>query len=324
LRFNEVSSDKPINLLEDDMSTNFEMVESELVVLRAGWYTANTQVFEPPGAALLTANAAGAPPVTAQFNVTYHGFSQAAEDAFQAAIDVWAITLTTPVTIRVEARWTPLNPQVLGSARPANVVKNFSSAPVADTLYPIALANKIQGSDLNAGPPHIIANFNSNFTNWYYGVDGLTPLNDYDLMSVVLHEIGHGLGFTGSMKVQNGKGTWGLGGSPLIWDRFIVNSHGEKLLDTSLFPNNSVGLAGQLQSNQLFFNGSNALATNANTPVRIYAPAVWEGGSSFSHLDEVTYPPGNPNSLMTPQIGRSEVIHSPGPLGVGILRDLGW
>lgn len=306
------------------MTTTFEMTESEFVVLRAGGYTANTQVFGPPGAALLTAHAAGAPPVTATFDVTYQGFSQAAEDAFQAAVDVWAVTLTTAVTIRVDARWTGLDPQVLGNARPGNIVKNFSAAPQTDTYYPIALANKIQGSDLSATTPHIVANFNSNFTNWYLGVDGLTPNNKYDLMSVVLHEIGHGLGFTGSMKVQTGKGVWGFGGSPMIWDHFIVNSHGEKLLDTSLFPNNSVELAAQLQSNQLFFNGSSALTANANTPVRIYAPAVWEGGSSFSHLDEVTFPAGNLNSLMTPQIGMAEVIHSPGPLGVGILRDLGW
>lgn len=37
--------------------------------------------------------------------------------------------------------------------------------------------------------------FNSN-TNWYYGIDGNPPSTKYDLISTVLHEIGHGLGFS--------------------------------------------------------------------------------------------------------------------------------
>ena len=308
------------------MATTMQSLGPQLVILRAGGYSARTHVFAPPAATLLTARAAIAPLVTASFNVTYHGFSDEAKTAFQAAVDVWSVMLTSRVTIRVTAHWTPLAPGVLGSAGPETFLRDFSAAPVAATWYPVALANTLQGSDLSPGNPHITANFNSNFANWYLGTDGLTPPDRFDLMSVVLHELGHGLGFVGSMNMSNnGAGSWGLGtGFPIIYDRFTENLQGQQLLDTALFPNPSAALAGQLQSNQLLFDGPHTRARNGTSPVRIYAPITWQQGSSFSHLNEVTFPSGNANSLMTPQIGMGEAIHAPGPIGLGVLHDLGW
>ncbi len=308
------------------MATSTESMGGRLVKVLAGGYSSGTHVFAPPAAALRIAEAALAPQVTATFDVTYHGFSDEAKTAFQAAVDVWSVTLMSSVTIRVDAHWTPLDdPRVLGSAGPETFVRDFSEAPEAGTWYPISLANALEGSDLSSGDPHITANFNSNFTNWYFGTDGLTPLDRYDLMSVVLHELGHGLGFVGSMDVEGGEGSWGLNTPfPIVYDRFTENLQGQQLLDTALFQNPSTELAGQLQSNQLFFNGSHARAGNGNNPVQIYAPLTWEPGSSFSHLNEVAFPSGNANSLMSPQIGRGEAIHDPGPVGTGVLQDLGW
>ncbi len=296
----------------------------QLVVLRAGGYSSRTHVFTPPTAALLTAHAAAAPTVTARFEVTYTGFSDEAKAAFQAAVDVWSVTLTTGVPIRVDAHFTPLDPGTLGSAGPETVLRDFPLAPRAQTWYPSALANKLSGTDLSPNAPHINANFNSDFSNWYLGLDGETPADQYDLMSVVLHELGHGLGFVGSANVKEGVGSLGLEGIPIIYDHFVENANGERILDASLFPNPSTELAGQLQSSQLFFNGARAAAANGHTRVRLYAPITWEGGSSFSHFNEDTFPAGNSNSLMTPQIGMAEAIHFPGRVGTALLRDLGW
>lgn len=301
-----------------------------LAILYAGEYTSKKHIYCPPSAALVTAGSAGAAAaVTANFSVTYTGFTPAAQAAFQAAVNVWSVLLATPVTIRIDAHWTPLAPRVLGSAGPASFNRDFTSAPSPGTWYPIALANKIAGRDLATHPTdaHIKANFSSSFPNWYLGSDGRTPSNQYDLMSVVLHEIGHGLGFIGSMHFDaaTGQGSWGLRTPfPLAYDRFVKNAQGQSLLDTALFPNPSSALAGQLQSNQLFFNGPNTRNANGGRPAQIYAPIRWEEGSSFSHLNEVSFPSGNANSLMTPQIGMGEAIHSPGPVGLAILHDQGW
>ncbi len=307
------------------MSTNMQMISGPLAIIRAGGYSAETKVLAPPGAALLTAAAASAPQVTTRFDVNYQGFTDEAKQAFQAAVDVWSVTLTSSVPIRVDATFTPLGTGVLGQAGPENILRDFSGAPHASMWFPVSLANAISGSDLTPGSAHISASFNSNFPNWYFGIDGATPPDRYDLMSVVLHELGHGLGFIGSANVAGGQGSWGANtGLPFIYDRFIENTQRERILDTNLFPNPSDQLAGQLQSSRLFFNGSRARTANANRPVPIYAPIVWERGSSYSHMDEVTFPAGNPNSLMTPQIGMGEVIHSPGPIGLSMLQDMGW
>lgn len=292
-----------------------------LIVLRAGPPGPISRVGPPR-----SIRPSGAAPASANFIVSYTGFSTEAQAAFQAAVDIWSSQISSPVPIRVSASWTALDPGVLGSAGAVNYLRNFTGAPQANTWYPIALANQLAGSDLDPSGVDIEANFSSVFPNWYYGTDGNTPAGDYDLMSVVLHELGHGLGFAGSgaYNTNTGSGSWGLGTQfPLIYDRFVENGSGQVLLNTTLFPNPSLALGGQLTGGDLFFNGTSTLAAAGGT-AKLYAPASWEQGSSYSHLDEDTFPAGDANSLMTPQFGQGESVHNPGAIVLGMFKDMGW
>jgi hypothetical protein len=188
------------------------------------------------------------------------------------------------------------------------------------TWYAVGLANKLGGVDRLPGNFDIHASFNSEF-DWYYGTDGNAPGGTYDFVSVVLHELGHGLGFLGAMNVSGGQGTWGNGGYPVIYDRFTENGAGQPLLG---FASPSTTLAAQLTSNNLFFDGPRARAANGGAAPRLYAPSSWQQGSSYSHLNEATYGVGNPNSLMTPALSSGEAIHDPGPITRGIFEDTGW
>jgi hypothetical protein len=264
-------------------------------------------------------------PQAAAFEVTYNGFTPQAQQVFQAALQVWGALITSPVPIKVTANWAPLGTGVLGSAGAAYVVRNFNGAPQANTWYPAALGNKLAGSDLQPTLNDINATFNSNFTNWYYGTDGNPPAGQYDLMSVILHEVGHGLGFFGSATVlADGTGRLGSSGSFIIFDLFVVNGSSQPVTDSTLFPNPSLALAAQLKGNNLFWGGPQGRSANGGTPPKTYAPATWAQGSSYSHFDEAAFAPGNPNSLMTPFIGGAEAIHSPGPNTLGLFRDMGW
>jgi len=165
------------------------------------------------------------------------------------------------------------------------------------------------------------------------------PVAQYDLASVVLHEIGHGLGFASLAKKSGTIGSFGLlqasDFSPIItsfpwpqldtlpgiFDRFIVNSLIHPL-DT--FANPSTALGAQLTNNNIYFNGSNALAANGNIKPRMYAPSTFSLGSSILHLNESTYPTGNINELMTPNAAAGNANHNPGPICIGILKDIGW
>src|SRR4029077_13913090 len=114
---------------------------------------------------------------------------------------------------------------VLGQAGSNFVYANFG-AGTANTYYHGALANKLAGVDVDPSSSDITATFNSAFPSWYFGTDSLTPFSKYDFESVVLHELGHGRGFSGSAKHEQTNGSYGLGTSnnPMIYDRFVESA----------------------------------------------------------------------------------------------------
>lgn len=277
--------------------------------------------FVPPPAILGERDAlgSGGPSIT----VFYTGFSPEAQKAFQYAVDIWKSVIVTPVVVEIDAYWQPLGATTLGSAAPYDELRSFTGAPTAN-WYPVALANKLAGKDLREAYPDIVANFNSAQKNWYFGLDGRPPAGKYDFVTVVLHEIGHGLGMVGTMKLQ-GTGQWGTSfsdNSPAIYDAWVVNGAGKGLV--SSFKNRTADLGKELVSNSLFWNGPGGIAGGDGKKPKLYAPKTWEQGSSVFHLDEATYPAGNANSLMTPVAGSAEAIHNPGPIVLGMLADMGW
>ncbi len=269
---------------------------------------------------------------SATFAVTYIGFSPAAEAAFQYAVDIWSQLITSAVTININATWGPLGEGVLGSAG-ANQYWYYGPQQY---IFPDALVDALVGADQGGGAADIVATFNSNFGDWYLGTDGNPPAGKYDLVSVVLHEIGHGLGFLGLPIVDDGaddaecNGTAGIGcwlagpTNPGIFDIFTEDNLGNALLNQGLFPDNSFQLGNVLTGMNVFFDGTGARAGNGGNPPELYAPGTWDGGSSYAHLDEAVFPAGNPNSLMTPFLASAEAIHNPGLITLGIFSDMGW
>ena len=260
---------------------------------------------------------------TSSFVVNYDaGFNAnpAAKAAFQYAVDQWSKVISSPVPIVIDASFTGLGAGILGSAGPTSMVRDFTGRPVANTWYPIALANALHGSDLDSVNADIDATFSSSFLSFYFGTDGNTA-GKIDFASVVLHELGHGLGFLGLMDVNSGIGSCcGGSGRPSAYDR-STTSNGTFLLS---IPDNSLALGNALQGQDLRFTGAQATAANSGTAPKLFGPSPWQSGSSYSHLDEATYPAGNVNSLMTPAIGANEVIHAPGPITLGMFADIGW
>ncbi|MBA3470406.1 MAG: hypothetical protein H0T53_12270, partial [Herpetosiphonaceae bacterium] len=264
-------------------------------------------------------------PNAANITVTYSGtWDASAQAAFEYAVTIWESKLTSAVEIKVTATWAVLGTGILGSAGATTIHRDFTNAPRSLTWYPQALANSLAGGDLSSAQPDINANFNSAFSSWYYGTDGVTPAGKYDFVTVVLHELGHGLGFFGSATVSSGQGSWGNSGFPYIYDVFTENVGGVDTTNTTSFPNPSAALASHLQGNALYFNGTQGTIGNGGTRPQLYAPTTWASGSSYSHLNESTYPAGNAHSLMTPQIGTAEANHSPGAVTLGIFYDMGW
>ena len=148
---------------------------------------------------------------------------------FQRAANIWATLLRSAVEIRVGAQFDPLSctatSGVLGSAGPITVHRDFAGAIFSGTWYHQALANKLAGADL-AAQNDINATFNSSVGSptclsmgWYYGIDG-NEGGQIELFPVVLHEIGHGLGFSTTTNGQTGVF---LNSFPHVFDRFLFD-----------------------------------------------------------------------------------------------------
>ena len=131
-------------------------------------------------------------------------------NVYQKAADRWSSMLDTNVDILVEASFAPLacdeDGTVLGQAGPKAVRRDFTNAPLPGVWYPVALANKFAGTDLS-GQADITMTFNSDVdnatclgnSNWYYGFDGNEGIHS-DFYVVALHELAHGLGFSGATR----------------------------------------------------------------------------------------------------------------------------
>lgn len=259
--------------------------------------------------------------------VNYIGFPDSARIAFEYAVSIWESLIFSTVPIYMQAQWQVLANNVLANCGPADYFVNFKGAPLTNVYYPVALAEKLTGEQIT-GPnsPDMIARFNSTIP-WYFGIDGKTPVNRYDFVTTVLHEIAHGLGFTGFFSVNTSRLLGYSGnqeGIPAVYDSFVQDFQSKRLVDTAFFPNPSETLYRALTSNLLYSGSFLGAKWNNNNLPRLYAPSTFNDGSSIYHLNGLTYPYGTPNTLMTHATGRGEAIHSPGPVTLGILSDLGW
>ncbi len=188
--------------------------------------------------------------------------------AFQRAADIWETFLDSDVEIIVSAAFNPLtcdmNGAVLGSAGATSVHADFTNAPVPDTWYNPSLASALAGVDINGGQAEINSQFNSSLDNgclnngWYYGLDGATPANFTAFLPVLLHEMGHGLGF---QTFTNGTTGAFIGGRKDIWTIFMQDLSTGEFWDEMT---NGERVASAINDPDLVWTGPNVTAEFPN------------------------------------------------------------
>jgi hypothetical protein len=258
---------------------------------------------------------------------------QARLNAFEHAASIWADVLNSNVTIEVDANMDPLtctaDGAVGGFAGSNAVSKDFAGAPETDTYYPIALANAIAGVDLDPGTADINATFNSDVdnavclgdTSWYYGFDANPPAGDIDFVTVVLHELGHGLGFQTFIDVETGAKFDGTDDAFML----LLEHHGATPSAYSGMTD-AQRLAANTADPDLHWLGAEVLKLASDIPltagflsghVRMYAPDPVELGSSVSHFSTAL----SPDELMEPSYTAPD--HNVG-MSLRLMQDIGW
>ena len=205
---------------------------------------------------------------------------------------------------------------MLGSARPGSYYSGFDGAPDPSLWYPSALANALAGKDLDSANPEMIIQVNS-VANWNTRNDGTPRSNEYDLESVFLHEMAHGLGFLSTDSYDQYFG-YGTIEQPTPYDAYAQLADGRRLSD---LPSPSIEL-GKALTSPLVWSGTFGTAANGGQKLILYTPSRYEEGSSVSHLDESTYANLGANSIMTPNLDAGEIFREPGSFLLAMLEDM--
>ena len=252
-----------------------------------------------------------------KFVITYKNFPEWAKKEFQAAADVWGANYASSTPINIEATWArSASYGVLGSARPGSFFQAFVGAPDQTLWYPSALANALAGKDLDPKNPEMVIQINS-AAIWNTRGDGAPRSNEYDLQSVFVHEMGHGLGFLSTDSYDTFLG-FGTIERPSAYDAYSQLPDGQRLSD---LPSPSVEL-GKALTGPLVWSGALGVAANGGVKPLLYSPNRYEEGSSVSHLDEDTFGSAGPDAVMTPNLDAGEIFHHPGPLLLAMMEDL--
>jgi hypothetical protein len=177
-------------------------------------------------------------------------------NAYVRAAEIWQAELGIDTQVVLQAIFFPLSCNadsgVLGAAGANTIFRDFPGPSFPSTWYAAALANELSGFDLGgtdpdpafSAPPYndeIISLFNSNLGNpgclensgWYYGLDNNNPAGTIDFLTVLMHEVGHGLGF---QNFANGNTGANFLGFPDQWARFqrdnaLFGKHWDQMID---------------------------------------------------------------------------------------------
>lgn len=187
---------------------------------------------------------------------------------FDFAAQKWGAELQSDVPIFLAAFFQPLfcdpTSAVLGSAGPTFVHRDLPELPLPGTWYVAALAESLTGLDLVPGFVDMVARFNGDIgvnpgcltgQSWYNGLDNNNdPTSEIDLLSVVMHEMAHGLGFLELADADTGELFIGFPDAYLVNMKDLTTGKQWDEMD------NTERLASQVNSGNLVWTGPSVTA----------------------------------------------------------------
>lgn len=256
---------------------------------------------------------------TALFVPNYKGVPDSVKTVVEKAIAVWDKILISRIPIHMDVIWEPLETFTLASAGADRVYKNFRNAPFREIWYPSALAEAIQGENITGSGPDIVLRINSE-AKWNTAKP--PSFSTFDMRTVVLHEIAHGLGFMSSFSDDNATYVrWGINNIPMIFDKFMRDEAGNEITNPRFYTNDSKKLLEAVSEKEVNFRLDSGYY--AATGLRLHTENPFSSGASLSHFS-----PGQglleDDRLMLPSIRAGFSSSMPGPGTLAVLYQLGW
>ncbi|MBT8220298.1 MAG: hypothetical protein KJP00_10755, partial [Bacteroidia bacterium] len=195
----------------------------------------------------------------AEFIVEYRGFPSTHQAAIDRALEIVSSLFKSPVPIYVDADYQDLSNDSPGALAGAffniNATNlNFNNVPHFNVWYPIPLIEKLVGFQLTGPTDADIEITVNSDANWFtdFNNPGNITSGQFDLVTVILHELFHGLGFAGFATVDENTGNGillagAVSGDdfPFVFDYYVENSGGDRIVST--IQDNSTAAANFLQ-----------------------------------------------------------------------------
>lgn len=236
--------------------------------------------------------------------------------AIEGAIDRWNGWIAEPATgepATVEIRFS-INDNIHGVAGTNSTWYGLAG----DYAITPAQSMALNGADLNGSWLDNNVYFKSEFldgTKYYYGINGNVPSGKRDVMSLVMHEIGHAMGVDSS---------YGLG----FWGYLVGASYHVSLWDSNLLDEDENTPRPWTEPNPFNIGGpvtfvGSEVQDLLGRPLGIYSPPEYESSSSLVHVEDDAA--GGPRLMNHDDEGMyGASIHGLWDFEVAMFEDLGW
>ena len=258
--------------------------------------------------------------------VRYTGFSDEGRAAFQHAVDRWANLVAFRAPFVIEAKYDPDSDKVLGFEVSLSCLDRYASC------MPSVLANNPEGRDLSPDRPEQKI-YLLGLPDWYMGLDGNPPEHQVDMVTTVMHVIGHGLGILSGAE-SAGEGSVVLDriyGHPYLYDRALwTEEHG--LLTDLPSPSETLNEAvtqeslvwGDVEWHNVHGETMRSPLVNEG-PVPLLSWATFQDITHVFHLDPHFFPEFTDEALMGSYLySQGKSHHTVGPVTLAMLHDMGW
>lgn len=210
------------------------------------------------------------------------------------SIRKWADEFESNIRLRICFAWGPIDGKTLGATTTPYFTKGRGRTGghknlKLDVLYNPSLASALEDEDMIPGDRYHIHMLLNRAIRWHFDTSRRAPSKKYDLATTVLHELTHGLFFSGTVNIRNITEASYTNKLPGRFDQFMKVGENIGVVRSC---RRGEDLFNAITSNNLRFTDR-----RSGTDFALFAPRSFEAGSSMYHFNSTASLEANCDSL---------------------------